>query len=31
MADDPLNNLVDSVAKVPPEDTFHIHMVLKPL
>lgn len=31
MADDPLNNLADSVAKVTPEDTFHIHMVLKPL
>lgn len=30
MPDDPLNNLVDSVAKVSPEDTFHILMVLKP-
>lgn len=31
MPDDPLNNLIDSVAKVSPDDTFHVHMVLKPL
>lgn len=31
MPDDPLNNLIDSVAKVSADDTFHIHMVLKPL
>lgn len=31
MPDDPLNNLVDSVAKVSSEDTFHILMVLKPI
>lgn len=31
MPDDPLNNLVDSVAKVSSEDTFHILMILKPL
>lgn len=30
MPDDPLNNLVDAVAKVSPDDTFHILMVLKP-
>ena len=31
MPDDPLNNLVDSVAKVASEDTFHILMILKPM
>lgn len=31
MPDDPLNNLVDSVAKVSPEDTFHILYILKPM
>jgi hypothetical protein len=31
MPDDPLNNLVDSIAKVNSDDTFHVLMVLKPL
>lgn len=31
MPDDPLNNLVDSIAKVNAEDTFHVLMVLKPM
>lgn len=31
MPDDPLNNLIDSIAKVKPEDTFHVLMVLKPI
>lgn len=30
MPDDPLNNIVDSIAKVSSEDTFHVLMVLKP-
>lgn len=30
MPDDPLNNLVDSVAKVDQNDTFHILMIVKP-
>jgi hypothetical protein len=31
MPDDPLNNLVDSIAKIPAEDTFHTLLILKPL
>ena len=31
MPDDPLNNLVDSIAKVNSDDTFHVLMILKPL
>jgi len=31
MPDDPLNNLIDSIAKVNADDTFHVLMILKPL
>lgn len=31
MPDDPLNNLIDSIAKTPSDDTLHVVMVLKPL
>ena len=31
MPDDPLNNLVDAMAKIEGTDTFHVMMVLKPL
>lgn len=30
VADDPLNNIIDAIAKVDPEDTFTISMTIKP-
>lgn len=31
MPDDPINNIIDSIAKIRNEDTFHVLMVQKPL
>lgn len=30
LADDPMNNVIDSIAKVPAEDTFSIVMTIRP-
>ena len=30
VADDPLNNIIDAIAKIPPEDTFTVSLTIKP-